>query len=218
MMAPPVPSTTHINRRNPRSLQSNEWYEDFFHRFPREKAVRSATEQWWLHEPGCEYLAANPVDIPGLPGLIQGQMHARINVNEPAIPTSHTLYQRARNASAEDAEPEPKHPPLDPFAQLPEELRLMIIDYLPSRDIANLRLASRICLEIPRVIFRRLMLQDLPWFWEAEGLPLGQTDWYQLYTRVKFSWVNLKGLRNRKRVWKDVEYIVRQMEPFVRQV
>ncbi len=48
--------------------------------------------------------------------------------------------------------------------------------------------------------------------WEAEDVPLGNVQWYKLYFTVKFGWVGLKGLMNRKRIWKEVEEIVRRIE------
>jgi len=87
----------------------------------------------------------------------------------------------------------------------------MILDCLPSKDAVNLRLASR-AIEIPQFMFHRYLQEDLPWLWEAEDLSHNHIDWFQLYSSVKLS--NLKGLRNRKRVWKDVEEIVTRMRPF----
>lgn len=51
----------------------------------------------------------------------------------------------------------------------------------------------------------------MPWMWEFEALPVGTFDWYRLYCIVKFGWIGLKGLRNRKRIWKEVEEIVRRI-------
>ena len=46
--------------------------------------------------------------------------------------------------------------------------------------------------------------------WEVEDVPVGKVDWHKLYCTVKFGWVDLKGLRNRKRIWEDVEEFKRQ--------
>lgn len=50
---------------------------------------------------------------------------------------------------------------------------------------------------------------------EALDLPVGNTDWFSLYKHVKFSWQNLKGLQNRKRIWKDVNEIVTRIERYM---
>ena len=62
------------------------------------------------------------------------------------------------------------------------------------------------------MVFRRLVLEELPWFWEANSLPAGYTNWYALYSKVRHVWCTLKGLRNRKRIRKDVEEIVKSIE------
>lgn len=49
---------------------------------------------------------------------------------------------------------------------------------------------------------------------EMVKLPLHGTDWYQLYTLVTRNWSQLKGLRNRERIWKDVEEIVGRIQRF----
>ena len=37
------------------------------------------------------------------------------------------------------------------------------------------------------------------------------TDWYYLYCRLAREWKNIKGLQNRERIWKTIEYIVRRI-------
>ena len=80
----------------------------------------------------------------------------------------------------------------------------MVVEYLPSKDIANLRLTTRAVRQLPDILFRRLLLEDMPWMWEAEDMPRGSVDWHKFYCTVKFGWLGLKGLRNRERIWKDV--------------
>ena len=88
----------------------------------------------------------------------------------------------------------------------------MVLAYLSSKDIANLRLASPVFRKIPIILFRRLLLDDMPWFWEARDFPVRETNWYEVYRKVQ-SWT-FKGLQNRKRIWKDVEVIVRRIEKY----
>lgn len=154
-----------------------------------------ASEQRWRHEPGSEYLVANPVNIPGLQALLKRLWGG---------PGPEEVFRReAKNL---------ENPSADPFTTLPTETISMVVEYLSSEDIANLRLATRAARELPTILFRRLLLEDMPWMWEAEDVPLGDVDWYKLYCTVKFGWVGLKGLMNRKRIWKDVEEIVRRIE------
>jgi hypothetical protein len=93
----------------------------------------------------------------------------------------------------------------------------MILDDLSSKDIANLRLVTPAYRQLTVSTFRRLLLQDFPWMWEVEDLPVGNTDWHRLYKMVKFCWQNLKGLHNRKRIWKDISEVITRMEKYRRE-
>lgn len=99
----------------------------------------------------------------------------------------------------------------DPFIKLPVELAGMVLDSLSSKDIANLRLATRTFQLLPVNLFRRLLFEEFPWLWEAQAMSVRETNWYVLYQDVKFCWGNFKGLKNRARIWKDVEEIVRRI-------
>ncbi|CAI6338064.1 unnamed protein product [Periconia digitata] len=46
---------------------------------------------------------------------------------------------------------------------------------------------------------------------EMVRLPIGKTNWFQLYTEITRNWKSLKGLQNRKRIWIDVEKIVDEL-------
>jgi hypothetical protein len=46
-------------------------YEDFFVNFPKAYEVKNGNNQWWQHEPGSEYLVANPIDFPSLQSLFE---------------------------------------------------------------------------------------------------------------------------------------------------
>jgi hypothetical protein len=43
-------------------------------------------------------------------------------------------------------------------------------------------------------------------------LPRLQTDWYFLYCQLTREWKNIKGLQNRERIWKTLEFIVHRVE------
>ncbi|KAJ5240885.1 uncharacterized protein N7469_002476 [Penicillium citrinum] len=43
-------------------------------------------------------------------------------------------------------------------------------------------------------------------------LPKESTNWHAIYTQIKKNWSNLKGLKNRKRIWEDVEEIMARIE------
>lgn len=99
----------------------------------------------------------------------------------------------------------------DPFTALSAEIISMVVEHLSSKDITNLRLATRAIRQLSAILFRRLLLEDMTWMSEAEDVPVRKVDWHRLYCVIKFGWVGLKGLRNRKRIWKDVEEIVRRI-------
>jgi hypothetical protein len=249
-------------------------YRDF-RSFPRDPAVKRAKQQWWFHEPGSEYLAANPLSIPRLLPLL----HSAIQEDTPGFITQQGAFINPSNSSSSAA--------TDPFLDLPQKLRLAISDYLDSRAITNLRLASRAFRQLPISLWYRLLRQEMPWLWEVWSdektyfwatltaraikaipsvnekvseeflkelqtyrnvirsempslleawravepdinqvlgppgcswppavpapvrLPFTGTNWYQLYTDITRHWGELKGLQNRRRIWKDVEEIVR---------
>lgn len=166
----------------------------FFEELPRELAVTNGQDGMWHHEPGCEYLAANPVKIPGLPALYKAAKTGS---------ASKSIFPTPEDGKVSDR---------DPFAKLLAEIKLMIIDYMPAKDIANLRLCTRAVRQLPNILFRRLLLEEMPWMWEVKDMDVAKLDWHNFYFTVKFCRPDLKGLRNRKWSWKDVEEIIRRME------
>lgn len=114
--------------------------------------------------------------------------------------------------------PRSKDPPpsthFDHFMKLPAELRYIVLDTLSSKDIANLRLVTPAFRQLPVILFRKLLLQDMPFLFEAQDMPVGNTDWYHLYQMVKECWIELKGLKNRRRIWRDVGEVVGRIERY----
>lgn len=100
----------------------------------------------------------------------------------------------------------------DPFSSLPTELALMVLSYLPSPSIASLRLSSRTFRQIPIIVFRSLIQQDFPWLWEIEQMEIKKTHWFMLYQSIRFTLSGLKGIQNRKRIWGEIEEMVRRIE------
>lgn len=165
--------------------------------FPREPVVRSCQEQWWKHEPGYEYLAANPIDIPGLSQLLK-----------PPASGAGKSTTFGWNEGPGDSQTESNRTVQDPFSALSAEITAMILEHLGSKDIANLRLATPVFRQLPTILFRRLFLEDMPWLFEMEDLDVASVDWYEWYCKWKSDSGILKGLRNRRRIWRDVEEIV----------
>jgi hypothetical protein len=251
---------------------------------PAHPAVRRGTCQWWQHHVGDEFIVANPLQIPALDSLFEAADRSQTSFNPRASPFG---------AETISSSPGRSH---DLFAELPEELRDMVLAPLSSVDIANLRLASRSFRHLPFTLWHDLIKKEMPWIWEAwtdrpypflacttrpelEGttaflwdrtmamrdhgsgkearsggeeetspgseeqaspgnekeaspetdaaqrktgqmwqphavrqLPRLQTDWYFLYCQLTREWKNIKGLQNRERIWKTLEFIVRRVE------
>ena len=181
-------------------------YEGFEGEMPRDLAVIRGRQQWWYHEPGSEYLVANPVNVPGLPALLKTSQ-SRFGGSSQVMSGPEVGYSQTDETSegfrADSA---------DPFLSVPTEVTSIVLDYLSSKDIANLRLATRAFRHIPPLQFRRLLLEDMPWMWEVEQVMTGDiADWHQLYSAINFNCAGLKGLQNRKRIWNDAEEIVRRI-------
>ncbi|KAF3005603.1 hypothetical protein E8E13_001920 [Curvularia kusanoi] len=235
--------------------------------------VSSCSDQWWDHRDGCEYLSANPLLIPRLAPILQAAIE-KDDVFDPCdgafdVPTGDDFG--------------------DAFSCLPLELRLQILSYLTSSDIANLRLTSRTFRQLPILLWRDLLISEMPYLWEVwsddlpfiwatvqfedvkqhlkvqeesatwyatteetiredlpealnawkqhvksylpekfdmflekqraealkeivTGLPASKTNWYKVYTEIRRNWKDLKGLQNRKRIWKDIGLIVDRLE------
>ncbi|RAH68411.1 F-box protein [Aspergillus aculeatinus CBS 121060] len=255
-------SKRHFNKVNVDGLikwRDAECSYEEFHEFPRAGDVLESQEQWWDHKPGREYLAANPLYVPGLPALLVGA-------------TSQEQEVEVSNATFENAER--THPDtcvVDHLSSLPLDLRLHIISFLDAADITRLRAASRAFTHLPNGVWYRLVRDEMPWLWEAWNdseiehtpswwtmvnanevkfvndtrnhyakvlgakppdqvdlvdhlvpwpavmpeqvrLERANTDWHRVFTRVKSQWARLKGLRNRRRIWEDVEEIIRRIE------
>jgi hypothetical protein len=120
-----------------------------FHEFPRIGDVLEAQEQFWRHIPGREYLAANPLYVPGLPALLR----------DAAEEEGTTDYEKAPNSSPSSL--------TNRIASLPLDIRLHIINFLDSADITRLRAASKAFTQLPNSVWYRLVREEMPWLWEA---------------------------------------------------
>jgi hypothetical protein len=256
-----------------------------FHSFPRDSNVYSCAGQWWVHHRGTEYLVANPLYIPRLSDIFKA-----------AVDTSPEFSPR--NGAFNILDPMQERTGVDSFHRLPVELRTEILDNLSSKDIASLRLASRVFSQLPVSYFQSLLRRECPWLWEAwptgshpehgsypkwaymtgaeigeitsrherdiailddycqivkkdmpecasdinaayevefqaiqdahriqaereEGkpfyLPPTKTNYFTLYTLITRHWQQLRGLQNRKRIWKDCEEILRRVDLYKRE-
>ncbi|PLB36536.1 F-box protein [Aspergillus candidus] len=144
----------HINVAGLIKWRDSEFSYDDFHKIPRCAEVLSAQEQFWGHEPGSEFLAANPLHVPYLPRILQAA------VEDASFDASAGVFDLSLHMSHGTS----VH---DPLATLPFEIQHLILGFLGSRDIANLRLASRAFQHLPNGLWYRLVREEMPWLWEA---------------------------------------------------
>lgn len=213
--------------------------------------------QWWEHGAGAELLVAYPLEIPALSAIFTAARRPQEDFD-------------ARNSPFAATDSPTKAGEYDPFDKLPPELRHMIVAQLSSKDIANLRLASRSFRHLPNTLWCDLMQREMPWIWEAwsdrpyafmacttrleleahdkavavrmqnaRRLPAEErivqeeliaredaefkqprsvqclerlhTDWHWLYCQLERERENIKGLQNRERIWKALEFILRRV-------
>lgn len=129
------------------------WIEGQPDEKPDHPAVHRGNNQWWTHRPGDEFLAANPLHIPGLSVLLESakRENGTFDARESPFGKRSTTSQITGNL----------------FARLPEELRDIIVAPLDSKDIASLRLASRSFRHLQYTLWHDLMKKEMPWIWEA---------------------------------------------------
>lgn len=180
-----------------------------FSRFGLDDDVKSGREQWWNHEPGKEYLVGNPIEVPSLADLLKDCSRT---TDEDGVFNPPEQGPVARNSNPRDGRPRGLLTTSDPFLTLPPELTRMILFDCSTKDIAHLRLVSRAFQQLDHLVIRRRLLEDFVWFWEARDLPVKETDWLKLYREAKSCFAGLKGLRNRKRIWKHAEELVRRID------
>ncbi|KAF5681223.1 hypothetical protein FHETE_12 [Fusarium heterosporum] len=158
-------------------------YEDFY-AFPRHEDVNKASEQWWNHLRGGEYLVANPCFVPGLESLLSSTKSSRDSGHKQSKITLSSVVS------------DTKHP--DVFLRLPAEIRLLLLLELSYKDIANLRLASRTFLDLPQSLFYHLTMRDTPWLYEAwSSLPI---SFWATTTEKEAREIGITELRNRSSI------------------
>ncbi|KAL2864794.1 uncharacterized protein BJX67DRAFT_199286 [Aspergillus lucknowensis] len=116
--------------------------------------VLAGKEQYWVHNRGHEYLAANPIFIPALRPILKAAI-----CNGPEFCVDGGTLSR-------DAFPD-SAAATDPFLRFPAEILQIITDKLDARDIARLQRASYAFARLPVSLWHKLILKDMPWLYEA---------------------------------------------------
>ncbi|CAG9978570.1 unnamed protein product [Clonostachys byssicola] len=176
--------------------------------------VREGSSQWWRHNQGSEYLAANPCLVPDL---------------DKAFVTM--APQAASPAGHEDV-----------FSSLPSEVVSLIFNHLSLEEISNFLLASPLSNRSSHNELRRRLILEWPWLWEAwskreysvwvgptardlresvkppgKQVVISDTDvinWGSVFRWISKQMSNdeLKGLKNRQRIWRRCEEILDRVD------
>jgi hypothetical protein len=142
----------------------------------RDPAVcRGAAGRKWRHVHGDEWIVANPVLIPLLPGVLQ-----------PGIMTDGSTIEPRDSPFSVRKDWPAKARLIDPFRALPQEILDFILKSLSSKDIAALRLSSRAFTHLPFSLFADLLKNEMPWLWEAWDQDTPTSPW------AMQSWAALK--------------------------
>lgn len=107
----------------------------------------------------------------------------------------------------------PTTPTSDHFMKLPNELLFNIAKHLSSKT-SQTYASTPAFRQLPVKFFGQLVLGELPWLYEARELPIGNTDWFKLWNKVQTRWKYLKGLKNRRWIWKVVHEVVNRIERY----
>lgn len=178
--------------------------------------VRAGRSQWWRHFQGSEYLAANPCLVP--------------NLDKAFLKMA---PQAASSAGHEEV-----------FSSLPSEIRSLIFNHLSLEDISNLLLASPLSNRASQNELRRRLILEWPWLWEAwskleysvwvgptardlresvkppgKQVIISDTDvvnWGSVFRWISKQRSNdeLKGLKNRQRIWRRCKEIMDRVDRF----
>lgn len=120
--------------------------------------VFEGQDQWWQHVPGKEYLAANPLYVPGLETFLLDEGRKAENL-------SHDKMEEYEFPIKNDTSLQFGH--VDVFASMPPEIRLLVVSFLDASDLTNLRIASKTFTRLPNSVWRRLVREEMPWLWES---------------------------------------------------
>ncbi|KAF5571497.1 hypothetical protein FPANT_13535 [Fusarium pseudoanthophilum] len=106
--------------------------------------LERARQQWdwpWCHIPGDEWLVANPVEIPGIPRVLESCMKD-LSIKGYTKQTTSLLA-------------------------LPAETIQHTLSFLDKTDLDNAAKTCRAMFKLAQPIFRISVMRDMPWLWEV---------------------------------------------------
>lgn len=205
-------------------------FDDVYYDFPRDSAAKAGRNQFWSHNNGHEFLAANPCFVPELNSILS-----------KAKFETHTPPQKAALSGVEVVAGDVNVSD-DVLLMLPYDIRYDIALRLEVEDLASLGRASRRAFrDLSQSLSYARLRRDMPWFYEAwcslpispwatttektirrgeqpqaicmEPLDREVTDWAYLEMElVRVLETTALGLQNRRRIWKDCEEILRRID------
>ncbi|KAJ9654315.1 hypothetical protein H2198_006613 [Neophaeococcomyces mojaviensis] len=148
----------------------NASYEKF-HSFPRDAAVKRGEEQWWQHNIGDEFLAANPCFIPEYEKMLENVSsfnHGLAGNRSRRKLTTERANTVQSDKSHQDRSPQPQEMDVssDIFNTLPIELWFQVFTYLSTAEVAYLRQANRTFHTLPQSYIRQRLQEERPYLWE----------------------------------------------------
>ncbi|KAK6950635.1 hypothetical protein Daesc_007159 [Daldinia eschscholtzii] len=175
---------------NPPLIPQPAWgYEGLFG-FPKNVDLFCPGEEpeLSLANPKANVYTCDPLNIPELHRILTDSIELSAPHDKCACPNVSANY---RSGS-------------DPLNNLPTEILHMILIWMDSKDVANLRLASRVCasLILPEIFWRSRFWEEREFEYVFEENTTGSADgdWRQFFHKVQ-SLAALPHMANRKRVW-----------------
>lgn len=159
--------------------------------FPHREAVKESHQQEWHHRRGDQWLAANPIVVPGLGRAL-------------------CLAVSENNALSKD-NPKGMSGSEDPFSRFPREIADAILDLLSPVEIAALRLAD--CARFLAIeSWYRQLREEMPWLWEVWDTTLPS---FWATTTVSALSAERKRNEETERQWLAARDVIQQEMPEV---
>jgi hypothetical protein len=155
----------------------------------------------WPYLKGSEYFAANPILVPSMMPIIAAARltthgSLKIDVGDSPFPSKRGGKDETEGESKSQSTAARKSG-ADIFFKLPPELIHELVGHLGSKDIASLRLASRAFTHLPRFLWHRLVVEEMPWLYEAWSTTVTPYPWV---TKDAVEQVQLEEIRRRASV------------------
>ncbi|KPM40538.1 hypothetical protein AK830_g6027 [Neonectria ditissima] len=122
--------------------------------YERDDGVKRGEGQVWTCHLGDEYLAANPIFIPGFRDMCDAA-----SSRDDDFSVQHSAFQHRQSGKPSNTD--------DPFLRLPAELVSELAAYLTPKDIASVRHSSRAFAHLPISLWHKFLQEDFPFVYEA---------------------------------------------------